>query len=211
LLLFFRKEDLSLKIYLAGPDVFLPNALDIGLRKKALCRQYGLTGLFPLDNTVPPDTEAADRQIYQNNVAMIEQADAGLFNLTPFRGPSADVGTVFELGMMVGLGKPVFGYSSTATDLRLRVPGAACRADGNWIDEQGCLVEDFGNADNLMIDASLAAHGGAFLLVDGSGRIDDMVAFSAGLAVAAGRLLAGRQGGEPVQDAAVSIAFFPPR
>ena len=30
-----------MKIYLAGPDVFLPNAIAIGRRKKELCAQYG--------------------------------------------------------------------------------------------------------------------------------------------------------------------------
>jgi nucleoside 2-deoxyribosyltransferase len=181
------------KIYLAGPDVFLPNARDIGERKKALCQQFGLSGLYPLDNILPAHSDCVDRLIYQKNVAMIQQADAGLFNLTPFRGCSADVGTVFELGMMVGLGKPVFGYSSTATDVRMRVSGATRLADGTWVDEEGFSIEDFGNADNLMIDASLNEHGNAFLRVDGSGRIDDMDAFAAGLAVAAGRLLAGRE------------------
>ena len=35
-------------------------------------------------------------------------------NLTPFRGPSADVGTVYEVGFMRALGRPVFGYATTA-------------------------------------------------------------------------------------------------
>ena len=46
------------KIYLAGPDVFLSNAIEVGNRKKKLCSQAGFTGLFPLDNeslcTTPP-------------------------------------------------------------------------------------------------------------------------------------------------------------
>ena len=55
-----------LKIYLAGPEVFLPHAIEIGQRKKALCRQYGFEGLFPFDNEVVagPD-ERADRLISQ--------------------------------------------------------------------------------------------------------------------------------------------------
>jgi nucleoside 2-deoxyribosyltransferase len=38
------------KIYLAGPDVFLPDAVDIGRRKVDLCRRHGLIRLYPLDN-----------------------------------------------------------------------------------------------------------------------------------------------------------------
>ena len=41
-----------MKIYLAGPDVFLHDAVDIGQRKMDLCARHGLTGLYPLDNVV---------------------------------------------------------------------------------------------------------------------------------------------------------------
>ena len=41
-----------MKIYLAGPDVFLPDALEIGREKVAICARYDLIGLYPLDNTV---------------------------------------------------------------------------------------------------------------------------------------------------------------
>ena len=41
-----------MKIYLAGPDVFLPDAVEIGRRKAAICARHGLTGLYPLDNAV---------------------------------------------------------------------------------------------------------------------------------------------------------------
>ena len=34
-----------MKIYLAGPDVFLPDAVEIGRQKVAICERYGLTGL----------------------------------------------------------------------------------------------------------------------------------------------------------------------
>jgi nucleoside 2-deoxyribosyltransferase len=40
-----------MKIYLAGPDVFLPDAVDIGRRKVELCARHGLIGLYPLDIT----------------------------------------------------------------------------------------------------------------------------------------------------------------
>ena len=111
------------RIYLAGPDVFLPDAVAIGRRKKELCLLFGFVGLFPFDNEIPPLTssERADLLIYRANIRMIREADAAIFNLTPFRGPSADVGTVFELGVFVGLGKPVFGYTNRAGDYLSRV------------------------------------------------------------------------------------------
>ena len=41
--------------------------------------------------------------------------DSGICNLTPFRGAGADAGTVFELGMLVGLGKKVLVTPTSLT------------------------------------------------------------------------------------------------
>ena len=86
-------------IYLAGPDVFLPDALDIGRRKTEVCARHGLTGLYPLDNAVDVSAGDASLRIFRGNEAMMIEADAIIANLTPFRGPSADAGTVYELGL----------------------------------------------------------------------------------------------------------------
>jgi nucleoside 2-deoxyribosyltransferase len=151
------------KIYLAGPDVFLPDAIAIGRRKKELCAQYGFEGLYPFDNEIDPNVVGADKLIYRANEKMIKRADLGIFNLTPFRGPSADVGTVFELGAMVGLGKPVFGYTNVAGNYLDRYKSNNTTrhdAEGDkWYDANGMFIEDYGNADNLMIDNALADHG----------------------------------------------------
>jgi len=154
------------KIYLAGPDVFLPDAIAVGRRKKDLCAQYGFEGLYPFDNEITPNlqTERVDRLIYRANERMIRRADFGICNLTPFRGPSADAGTVFELGLLVGLGKRVFGYTNVVEDLLDR-----CRQFGDvtfdtnqkaWRDKNSMAIENFDNADNLMIDNALIEHGG---------------------------------------------------
>jgi nucleoside 2-deoxyribosyltransferase len=170
-------------IYLAGPDVFLPGAAEIGARKRALCTRYGFAGLFPFDNEVPPGP-GQDRAIYAANLAMMQAAAGGIFNLTPFRGPSADPGTVFELGLMAGLGKPVFGYTNDARDILARVPGAMRGADGLWRDPAGLTVEDFHNADNLMIDACLAAAGPGIVRIDAGGRLDGLDGFEVCLRLA---------------------------
>jgi len=150
-------------IYLAGPEVFLADAIEMGYRKKAFCETQGFVGLFPYDTEIDsiPITAREDHFIYRANLAMIRRADAGVFNLTPFRGVSADPGTVFELGLMMGLGKPVFGYTNESVDLltRTREAMALTLENGVWRDANGMKVEDYGNADNLMIDASLAIGG----------------------------------------------------
>ena len=50
-----------MKVYLAGPDVFLPDAVEIGRRKVEMCARHGLTGLYPLDNAV--DLAASDASL----------------------------------------------------------------------------------------------------------------------------------------------------
>jgi nucleoside 2-deoxyribosyltransferase len=40
---------MSKRIYLAGPEVFLSNAREIGVCKRAICEQHGLLGVFPTD------------------------------------------------------------------------------------------------------------------------------------------------------------------
>lgn len=150
-----------MKIYLAGPDVFLPDALQIGRRKAELCADHGFAGLFPLDNAVALAAHDASLQIFRGNEAMMNEADAIIANLTPFRGPSADAGTVYELGYMAGRGKLVLGYSNDPANYVARVKQFETveSRDGLLIGADGLAVEDFGLADNLMLIHCLDLHG----------------------------------------------------
>ena len=183
---------MSRKLYLAGPDVFLPDALEAGQRKRALCAAYGFEGLYPLDNAVseaPVSTSAAATTIYRANAARMRAADAILANLTPFRGPSADAGTAFELGFMAALGKPCFAYTNDARPLLQRTAAACpvtCNADGRWTDADGLTVEDFGLTDNLMLDCALREAGAPMLAqpCKPGARFTDLAAFEACLGLA---------------------------
>lgn len=141
-------------VYLAGPEVFLPDAAAIGARKKAMCAAHGMTGLFPLDADAPGATA-----IYAANRAMMLAADAIVANLTPFRGPNADPGTVLELGLMAGMGRCVFGYTNDPRDLLHRVPDTRRGPAGAWTDANGLAIEAFGLGENLMIEELLRAAG----------------------------------------------------
>jgi nucleoside 2-deoxyribosyltransferase len=153
------------KIYLAGPDVFLPDARNVGWRKVDLCARHGLTGLYPLDNTIDLAANDASLQIFRGNEAMMNQADAIIANLTPFRGPGADAGTVYELGYMIGRGKLCLGYSNDPSPYAERVARftAVTSGGGRLVDAQELTVEDFGLADNLMMVHALDLHGCALL------------------------------------------------
>jgi len=55
------------KLYLAGPEVFLPNALAYAEQQRALCEQYGFTPLHPVDNgpTVGEQSVEALTRLYE--------------------------------------------------------------------------------------------------------------------------------------------------
>ncbi|NPU10005.1 nucleoside 2-deoxyribosyltransferase [Bradyrhizobium sp. 83002] len=155
-----------MKIYLAGPDVFLPDAVEIGRRKVAICDRHGLIGLYPLDNTVDLASPDASRQIFHGNEAMMDDACAIIANLTPFRGPGADAGTVYELGYMAGSGKLCFGYCNDPAVYaeRTRRFTSVSEQDGRLVDADGLTVEDFGLPDNLMMIHALDLHGSPLVL-----------------------------------------------
>ena len=158
-----------MKIYLAGPDVFLPDAIEIGRRKRELCERHGAIGLFPLDNAVDLTAATASMQIFRGNRAMMDEADAIIANLTPFRGPSADAGTVYELGYMAGRGKLCLGYCNDPLVYRDRVAQTHQIREGKGgvlLDEAGLVVESFDLADNLMIVHGLDVHGGPVVVPD---------------------------------------------
>ncbi len=172
------------KIYLSGPDVFLPDARAIGLRKKRLCEEFGFVGLYPLDHDLAAAPGATlDEKIFSANVALMRQADAGIFNLTPFRGVNADPGSAFEAGFMAALGKPVFAYTNNSAALFDRVAaahGVHGAPEGEYCDAQGLSIENFGNADNLMLDGALKAQGRRVIRPDvtlpGCGDLDGFMA-----------------------------------
>lgn len=168
-------------IYLAGPEVFLPDAVDVGLRKKALCEEFGFVGLYPLDNAMS-EGENRDARIFAANLALIEQADAAICNLSPFRGIGADPGTAFELGFFVAREKPVFAYSCDPVDFCGRVSevfGAHHTPEGGLCDAHGFEIENFGNADNLMLDCALKRQGRAVLRAETKLPLHDLTLFTA--------------------------------
>ena len=183
-----------MKIYLAGPDVFLPDAVEIGRRKVELCARHRLIGLYPLDNEVDRAAEDASLQIFRGNEAMMIEADAIIANLTPFRGPGADPGTVYELGYMAGRAKLCLGYSNDPSSYASRVAEfiAVTSRDGRLVDALGLTVEDFGLIDNLMMIHALDLHGCA-LVTPRQAPADiwhDLAAFETCVRMAAERLAA---------------------
>jgi len=141
-----------LTIYLAGPEVFLPDPQSTARKKREICERHGFEGVSPIDSGVSQDRSSGletAMAIHRASVDLIRDCDLPIANMTPFRGPSMDVGTAFEMGLALALEKPVFGYGEDRRDYRERVSGAT-NAEGGRHDENGLLVEDFGLGDNLM-------------------------------------------------------------
>ncbi|TLU72375.1 nucleoside 2-deoxyribosyltransferase [Lichenicoccus roseus] len=153
-----------LRVYLAGPDVFVARPERRGEVLKAICAGAGLEGVFPLDPAPAAGEGSLAERIARGNEAHIRSCGAVIANLTPFRGPGSDAGTVYEIGFARALGLTVFGWSestvSYADRCRIADPAAARDEDGRLRDRDGLEIEEFGLADNLMITCGIAFSGG---------------------------------------------------
>ena len=159
------------QLYLAGPEVFLPDALEHAQRQRRLCEQYGFIGLHPMDNNVELGEQSLQTavRIYRGDIAQIRACDIVVANCKAFRGLLMDDGTAYEIGFGNALGKPAYGYiealDSVSERTRKQYP---CRqlADGKTIDQDGYLVtDDFGTSINLMMQCGMLDTGGR--LVEG--------------------------------------------
>lgn len=151
------------KIYLAGPEVFAPNPLELGRRKKEICERHGLIGIFPmelvrLDTTTPKLDQGL--AVYDVMERAMSDCDAIIVNMTPYHGPSMDAGSAFEMGFMRAQNKPIFAYSNTGQLFSDRVlafwdGGVTTRPNGEREGSDGMALEEFDMHDNLMLDGSV--------------------------------------------------------
>ena len=112
------------------------------------------------------DVEIQARQLYTERMAKLRQSDAGVINLTPFRGPSCAAAAAFEAGVLAGLGRPVMAYLNISdvgeaeyVDRVEAHVGAQRDEHGVWRDGDGCVVEDFGLPETVMLWAEARRDG----------------------------------------------------
>jgi nucleoside 2-deoxyribosyltransferase len=168
------------RVYLAGPDVFLPNAWELAERKRKLCRANGLEGVSPLDADPEDLLDLSNKEsamaISRANEELIRGCKALIANLTPFRGPSADVGTAYELGFARALYLPVFGYSNQCGTLldrttkhflgRVKQVVNLETKKVSWLDPDQMKIEDFELTENLMLVGAVEASESAIVVSD---------------------------------------------
>lgn len=146
------------KIYIAGPDVFERNSIQIGRRYVQLCKKYGFEGLYPLDNTINfnQNKQKIAQDIFLANKQLIDSCDIVVANLNSFRGKECDSGTVWECGYATGLGKKVFGYIYRDTNYEGQFTQYEKLASKlGYVDLNGRVIEDFEYPVNLMISCSV--------------------------------------------------------
>lgn len=143
------------KIYIAGPDVFERDSIEIGKKYSQLCKEYGFKGEYPLDNIIDFNQEKRKiaLDIFLANQRLIDECDIVIANLNSFRGKEADSGTVWECGYAYAKGKKVYGYMNSTCDYIERFSGKK-EDDGIFWDEEDRFIEDFNHPINLMIACS---------------------------------------------------------
>jgi len=169
------------KIYIAGPMVFYPDAVEHFTEMKRILGACGLEGCAPLDNqlgleTAPPGRELA-RAIYDADVSLMRNVAGAIFNIDPFRrGTEMDAGTAFEVGYCRAIGLPMAGWTIDGRPYPIKVrdfmniayglelhetaPNASGGTSGALRDADGILVHSEGLLQNLMIEMAIEAAGG---------------------------------------------------
>jgi nucleoside 2-deoxyribosyltransferase len=149
------------RIYLAGPDVFFPDAKASFDYLIDLCSSFGLIGVPPSDGGISSGFKGTKfqtaKKIYDENIHLIKTSNGVVANLSAFRGIEPDSGTVFETAFATALNKPVIGYSNTSklTEERVRDEFGFTVINGcSYDNNTGCMIEEFGLKQNLMLSCS---------------------------------------------------------
>ena len=150
-----------LRAYIAGPEVFLRNAIELSEQKKAICADLGFDVSVPLNQDIQSSTYANSDElasaIFYKDLAMMQSSDFVIANLTPFGGVSADAGTLVELGYFLGAGKPIFAYSNDSTIFSTRFSRFLASSSQTPVE---ISIEGFDLTDNLMIPFAVLHAGG---------------------------------------------------
>ncbi|MFC0340797.1 nucleoside 2-deoxyribosyltransferase [Paracoccus niistensis] len=152
------------RVYLAGPEVFLPDALEVLKEKADLARAAGFEPVTPLDNESLPTGSPFDQglAIYRANVRLMNSCDLIIANLTPFRGVGADPGTAFEVGYMAARGARIAAYTNRAMPHFERIRDEHYQGQitqdpaGEYRGPDGLALENFDMFDNLMLAGAIA-------------------------------------------------------
>ena len=169
------------RVYLAGPIVFYADPAATFNVMKDICARYGLEGRAPIDNQMGLEGLDAGEElmikIAEADFDLMDQCDAGIFCLDPFRRcPEMDPGTAVEIGYMKAQNKIMTGWSTDARlypekvktflrerydeDLEETQTNETGATSGSLRDSEGMLVHSAGMIQNLMTEGGIVLSGG---------------------------------------------------
>ncbi len=154
------------KVYIAGPECFMPNSQQLARDAVALCDRMGFEGwspVLPVEGAPAvcgdtPQQRAAS--ICKKNMWLIENCDLIIANCNNWRGEEPDGGTCFELGYGYMLGKKLYCFLDDIRPCVDKYKGKKIMCDdGVYRDEQNRFFES--GPLNLMLSAPATVVGGA--------------------------------------------------
>lgn len=147
------------KVYIAGPQVFLPDPMKFFDEVTEIANELKLHAIIPFDAS----TNGQPLEIFNSNVARIKSCDGVIAYVDPFRGSEPDSGTVWECGAAFMLGKPIVYYFKD--DATVEIKARRYFRSMFWnltrrlkdVMPDGMVTERFGYPLNLMLAYSGAA------------------------------------------------------
>lgn len=163
-----------MRIYIAGPEVFLENAIEVLGAKKRICAKYGHEGVTPFDTDIEDITNTFEcgLRIAAENERLIDSCDVVVANITPFRGHNTDPGTIYEIGYARAKGKVIHAYTYSSDTHSDRICKNFYKGDVEDFKDfkrgrfDKIFIDDFGMVENAMIDGGIIASGGEIVLPD---------------------------------------------
>lgn len=154
--------------YLAGPTRYDADAAEKYTQMKAICADYGLQAISPLDNMDIAEEECVDAyarafRTFQRNLRHVQICDVLIADLNDFHAWEPDADTSFECGAAYCLGKPMLGYMDDARRMIERIPNRG--PSHEYRDQCGCNAENFDYPINCMFASSMPVFEGSFEMV----------------------------------------------
>lgn len=146
----------KLKIYIAGPECFMPDGKEKSQKAVQLCVENGFDAISPalgVKGETPLDfskgRKNAGMQIFKRNIEYINSCDIVIANVNNFRGWEPDGGTCFEIGYAYTQGKKIYGFMRDTRPCYEKYIGDIYNDGVYWRDAQGAFFET--GCMNLMV------------------------------------------------------------
>ena len=129
-------------IYIAGPECFYSGGFDQLNAMRRFAEVNGFDVSLPNDTPLKLDHEDLRKNadvIFENCAQSMNQSTAILCDLEFYRGPEADGGSIYELGMAYARGIRCYGYTRDKREMKWKYQGLTLK-DGLPYDRKGRVL-----------------------------------------------------------------------